>query len=230
MTFADHIRADVEEYDALIRTFVPHYETMIDVVSDALRYVDAPEPTIVDLGVGTGALAARCLEVRPSGRLVGVDADAEMLRVAEARLADHREVELVEGDFQDVSLPSCDALVACLALHHVPTAAAKRTLYRDCADALRPGGLLVSGDRFTARDPAVLDDEREAWLTHLGRTYSPTESEEHLAAWAEEDVYFPLLDELAWLEEGGLEPEVLWRADGFAVVAGRRERGRQGEA
>lgn len=222
MSVADHLNVRVEEYDERIRTYVPHYEEMIGRLADALRTLDAEGPTVVDLGIGTGALAARCLEAIGPARLVGVDADQEMLAVAEARLAGGGDVDLVSGDFLEAPLPACDAIVACLALHHVPTPERKRALYRRCAEALRPGGILLSGDRFLASDPELREAEREAWLAHLGRSYTPEESEAHLAAWAEEDFYFPLADELAWLEEGGLMPDVPWRADGFAVVAGRR--------
>jgi len=222
VSVADHLNVQAGEYDAGIGTYVPHYEEMIDRLAGALRTLDAERPTIVDLGIGTGALSARCLEALGAARVVGVDADPEMLEVAAARLEGHEEAELIPGDFLEVPLPDCDAVVACISLHHVATPEGKRTLYRRCAEALRPGGLLLSGDRFLATDPALRETEREAWLAHLGRTYTPEESEAHLAAWAEEDFYFPLADELAWIEEAGLSPDVLWRADGFAVVAGRR--------
>lgn len=222
MSVADHLNVHAGEYDAGIRTYVLHYEEMIDRLAGALRTLDAECPTIVDLGIGTGALSARCLEAVGAGRVVGVDADPEMLEVAAARLEGHEEVELIPGDFLEVPLPDCDAVVACISLHHVATPESKRALYRRCAEALRPGGLLLSGDRFLATDPALREAERQAWLAHLGRAYTPEESEAHLAAWAEEDFYFPLVDELAWIEEAGLRADVLWRADGFAVVVGRR--------
>lgn len=225
MSFADHIRADVEEYDALIRTFVPHYETLLSTLAGVVDRLAPPEPTIVDLGTGTGALAERCLEVRPGARVRAVDADPEMLQLAEVRLVERGRVELVEGDFLEVELPACDAVVACLAFHHVPTGTEKRALYRACADALGPGGFLATADRFTARDPTLAEAERDAWLAHLGRTYTPEESEEHLASWADEDFYFPLLDEVAWIEAAGLAPEVVWRAAGNAVVVGKKAGG-----
>lgn len=221
MSVADHLSVQAEEYDERIRTYVPHYEALLEGVASCVRLLDRPAPVIVDLGVGTGALADRCLEACPEGRLVGVDADPEMLRVARARLASRGGAELVRGDFLDVELPACDAVVACLALHHVPTGDAKRRLYRRCRDALRPGGLLVSADRFRASDPVLDRADREAWLRHLRRWYSDEEARGHLAAWAEEDVYFPLAEETAWLEEAGLRPDVIWRVDGLAVLVGR---------
>ena len=63
-------------------------------------------------------------------------------------------------------------------------------------------------------------EHREAWLKHMEKSYSREESESHLASWADEDVYFPLDWELGWLREAGFRPEVLWRVEGFAVVAG----------
>jgi len=224
---SEHLRVDPQEYDEGIRTYVPHYEELLDGVVEALSLLSGPHPEIVDLGVGTGALAERCLERWPGARVVGIDVDPAMLQVARARLEGRGEVELVTGEFGSVPIPPCDAVVACLSLHHVASSQEKRSLYGRCHGALRPGGLLVSGDRFTATDPELRAWERRAWLAHLELHYTAEEAEEHLEAWAEEDVYRPLERELAWLDAAGLVPDVPWRADGFAVVVGRRPRGRR---
>ena len=55
------------------------------------------------------------------------------------------------------------------------------------------------------------------------RAFTPAESAGYLDAWANEDTYFPLLDELSWLADAGFSPDVLWRRDGFAVVAGLKQ-------
>jgi len=90
--------------------------------------------------------------------------------------------------------------------------------------ALRPGGILTSGDCYPAARPDLAAEHRNAWLRHLERTYSRVEAEGYLQAWSGEDTYFPLASELDWMAEAGFSAEVLWRADGFAVVAGLRER------
>ena len=220
MGVSRHLRIDLAEYDSRIRTFVPHYEELVRVTAGALRFVDRPGPTVVDLGVGTGALAEACLGVRPDAGIVGIDTDPGMLKAAEARLARHAGVTLVEEDFLTVALPACDAVVACISLHHVPTPDEKRAFYRRCREALRPGGILVSGDAFPGAQSSLAAEHREAWLAHLSRSYTRDEAEAHLASWADEDVYFPLEWETAWLREAGFNPEVLWRMEGFGVVAG----------
>jgi methylase of polypeptide subunit release factors len=45
------------------------------------------EPRVVELGIGSGALAARCLGRRPTLRLLGIDGDTSMMEMARQRIA-----------------------------------------------------------------------------------------------------------------------------------------------
>jgi tRNA (cmo5U34)-methyltransferase len=220
MGVAGHLSIRVEEYDSRIRTFVPHYEHMIATAAETLGLLDVASPRVLDLGVGTGALAARCLSVRPDARLIGIDLDPAMLEMARARLA-VGDVELRVGSFLETELPACDAIVACISLHHVSKSETKQRLYAACRRALAAGGLLVSADCFPARDVALAARQREQWLAHLEGFYSRDEAVGYLESWAHEDTYFPLEDELEWLRAAEMRPEVVWRADGFAVIAAR---------
>ena len=222
MGVASHLNIRIEEYDARIRTFVPTYEEMISAAAGVLRLLQNRSPTILDLGIGPGELAERCLAVCPDGTMIGIDIDPAMLEVARKRLAKRSAPRLIKGDFREIALPHCDAIVACIALHHVRSAEEKRELYKKCAQALRPGGLFVSADCFPAREPRLAQAHRELWLAHLEKSYSRAEAENHLTSWAGEDFYFPLLDELEWLRAAGLKTEVVWRQNAFAVIMGSR--------
>ena len=57
MGVATHLGIKLADYDSRIRTFIPHYEEMLDVAAAAIQ---PRARTIVDLGIGTGALSARC--------------------------------------------------------------------------------------------------------------------------------------------------------------------------
>src|SRR5262249_56574977 len=107
---------------------------------------------------------------------------------------------------------------ASFALHHVRTRARKAAIYRRCFRALRRGGLFVSADCFVATDRRQRYLDRDAWRAHLARTYSRARAEGFLRAWAKEDVYFPLHDEVALLERAGFSADVRWRRRSFAVV------------
>src|SRR5438552_5527263 len=120
MSVAAHLGIRLSDYDVRIRTFIPDYDTMLDV---AASVIPRRTRTIVDLGIGTGALAARCLEQAPAARVLGIDADVDVLALASRRLG-HR-VTLVADSFLRTKLPVCDAVVASFALHHVRTRNAK---------------------------------------------------------------------------------------------------------
>jgi tRNA (cmo5U34)-methyltransferase len=217
MSVASHLGIRLPEYDARIRTFIPDYETMLDV---AASVVPARARTIVDLGIGTGALAARCLVHAPRARIVGIDADAGILELAARRLGDRATV--VAGSFLRVPLPACDAAVASFSLHHVRTRAAKRALYRRVRAALRPRGRLVIVDCQPAGDATLWTAQRQTWLEHLRVTYSDTQARRLLAAWSREDVYVPIESEIELLRRSGLRAEILWRRNAFAVLAAAR--------
>ena len=150
MSVAAHLGIDLSEYDARIGTFIPHYRTMIDVGAAALPPATR---TFIDLGVGTGALAAACLARAPRARVVGVDEDTDVMKLAAARLG--ARASFVTGSFHRAPLPRCDAAVASFALHHIRTRAAKAALYGRVHAALRPRGVLITVDCQPATDRAV---------------------------------------------------------------------------
>ena len=222
MSVAQHLGIRLSDYDRRIRTFIPRYDEMLDTAASVLACLRRRRPTIVDLGIGTGALAARCLSVAGGARIVGIDADADILSLARRRLAPlaRTSLGLVQGDFSAAPIPRCDAVVASLALHHVATKRRKTLLYARCADALRPGGLLVNADCCpgTGRPVAGLLDE--AWRLHLARRYGDGQARALLQAWAAEDTYFSLRDEQDMLRRAGFVVDVAWRRGPFAVLVG----------
>ena len=217
MSVATHLGIKLADYDARIRTFIPDYEEMLDVAAVA---IPARTRTIVDLGIGTGALAARCLASAPAARLIGIDVDPAIVALAAKRLRDR--ATFTTGSFLRAPLPRCDAAVASFSLHHVRTRAAKAALYRRIHAALRPRGLFISVDCQPASDPFVRRAQRQAWLAHLRRAYAAARAAAILGSWAREDVYVPLDAELALMRRSGFRVEILWRRGAFAVLRGAR--------
>ena len=217
MGVASHLGIELSEYDSRIRTFIPHYEEMLDAAAAA---IPPRARTIVDLGIGTGALSARCLRTAGRAHAIGIDVDPEVLTLAKRRLGGR--ATLVAGTFLRASIPPCDALVASYALHHVQTRAAKQALYRRIHAALRPGGRFISVDCFPALDRTVRRAQFGAWLAHLRRRYTPAQSKALLETWSHEDVYVPLEADIALMRESGFCVEVLWRRDAFAILRAAR--------
>jgi tRNA (cmo5U34)-methyltransferase len=222
MGVAAHLGIDLAEYDARIRTFIPDYEAMLHMAAATLRAtVRRRAPLVADLGIGTGALAAACLETVPGARITGIDEDEGMLAAARARLGPRLRTA-VQDNFERAAIPPCDAAVASLALHHIPTPARRLRLFRRLRAALRPGGVLISADCYPASSSRIAAADRAAWLAHLERAYSAREARAFLRAWAKEDYYVTLGDELALLRRAGFEGDVFWRRHAFAVIAAVR--------
>ena len=217
MGVASHLGIKLTEYDFRIRTFIPHYEEMLDVAAAA---VPPRARTIVDLGIGTGALSSRCLATAPKATALGIDVDPEILALARRRLGERG--TCTTGSFLRAPLPACDALVASFALHHVRTRAAKASLYHRIRKALRPGGLFISVDCLPATEPAVRREQLDQWFAHLRKTYSARQAHDIFTSWSHEDVYVPLDAELTLMRTAGFRAELLWRRGAFAVIRAAR--------
>jgi len=218
MSVASHLGIRVGDYDRRIRTFIPHYAAILDAAAEAVDHLARPRPMILDLGIGSGMLAARCLARRPDARILGIDADESMLALAHKRLGGR--VTTITGDFLTTPFPTADAMTASFSLHNVFQRRQKAQLYQKCFRALRSGGVLVNADCCLASAPALRRRDRDAWLEHLRGAYTAPKAVALLEAWAKEDRYFPLEVEMALMRAAGFRVDIVWRRDSFAVIAG----------
>lgn len=218
MGATSHLGIKQGEYDRMIATLIPHYSELLDAAAEAVDVVARLAPAVVDLGTGSGMLAHRILKVRPKARLIGIDADRTMLEAATKRLRGR--IQTIEENFEQIRIPRCDVVSASFSLHHIPTGRRKGAIYKRCFASLRPGGMFVSADCYLAGSGTVQKANRQAWLDHLKKKYSPKKAENFLRTWAKEDVYFTLDREIELLKEAGFSTEVTWRKDSFAVLVG----------
>jgi len=216
MGVASHLGIELTEYDRRIRTFIPYYQ---EILGAAAAAVPPHARRIVDLGIGTGALASRSIARAPGAAVTGIDADAGVLAMAARRL--RKSATLVCGTFLRSPFPPADAVVASFALHHVRTRAAKARLYGRVRETLRRGGVFVTADCHPATDRAMAAAQMAAWRAHVRRSHSATQTKALFHSWGREDVYMPLETELGLLCRAGFRVEVVWRRDAFAVLAGK---------
>lgn len=115
-----------------------------------------PGWTVCDLGVGSGYHALPIADmVGPSGRVLGVDIQPEMLFFLDerARQAAIENIHLILGELHDPRLPaeSCDLVLMVDVYHELSH---PQEVLRAIRRALRPGGRLALVE-FRAEDPAV---------------------------------------------------------------------------
>jgi len=211
-----HLQLRIDEYDRRIRTLVYAYDEMRAEQLKLLgRCLPAGGGLVLDLGGGTGALAAAIATHFPQVRVRVLDTDPAMLAFARARCAPFGDrVKLIEKSFA-TPLPGCDAVVACIALHHVKDMAVKGRIYRNIFDALRPGGVFANADALMDPRPGPRSHYFDVWSRfQQSHGFSEAEARQHFASWAGEDCYTSLSVEMKLLADAGFaEPDCFWRSE-----------------
>lgn len=205
------------------RRLVPCFDAFYGAAVRALELA-APGPVddVLDLGTGTGALAAMVAGAHPGARLTLLDGAPAMVDKAAAALGPRAAAALVQ-DLAD-PLPSgpFDAVVSSLAIHHLDDAA-KASLYARALEILRPGGVLVNAEQVLGATPA-LDMLLWRWHEREARALGATDAEWSASVERMRHDRCATVDaQLEMLHAAGFADVAVHMADGrFAVLAGRR--------
>jgi ubiquinone/menaquinone biosynthesis C-methylase UbiE len=101
---------------------------------------------VLEIGCGSGAMAAELLRNYPAVRLTATDFDESMVDVARRRLVEFgSRAEVRQADATGLPFPDCsfDAVLSFIMLHHVLQ---WEQAFAEMARVLRPGGRLVGYD------------------------------------------------------------------------------------
>ena len=163
--------------------------------------------TVLDAGCGTGRVSELLLERLPTGRVIAVDADPDMVRVASEHLAERAQV--FRADLLDLTLDEpVDAVLSTATFHWVLD---HQALFHRLFSVLRPGGHLVAqcGGEGNIEDLRAAGDE-VAQLPEFAPHFAgwnppwyyanPDQTAERLAAAG-------FVDVRTWLEPWPVEPE-----------------------
>ena len=225
MSVASHLAVSPAKYDARIRSLIPLYDELIAEVARALGHAARPVRTIVDLGIGTGALARACLESAPGARVWGIDADPDMMAIARTRLGrlSRRVTMTTAVSWTSRCHPAMPSSPATRCITFDRPATSRRSI--DVVTArFVPGGVLINGDCAPPSTSRGFARDLDVWFTHLAKTFgSRTRGRRVYESWADEDVYVPLADEIRLLERAGFAVDVAWRRSPFAVIVASRQ-------
>jgi len=167
------------------------------------------EWVVGDLGCGAGHLTALLMPfVR---RVIGVDASANMLEQARARLADAHAVELRLGELESLPIgpEELDAAILSLVMHHAPE---PRGVLAEVHRVLKPAGRVLLID--------LLPHERVEYRERLGYVWLGF-SEKQVKEWLE-GAGFSKVRVFALPSDPGAKAPALFVAAGVRTEAGSR--------
>jgi tRNA (cmo5U34)-methyltransferase len=219
---SDYFGSMAQSYDSLIGRSVPRYDEMMDRLVDYLP----PNPSrVLELGCGTGNLSVRLAAKFPGAALNLVDASAEMISVARARLdgttaSGPGGMDFITARFEDLYLQpgSFDLVVSSISLHHVVN---KGLLYERLHECLRVGGRFCFADQIRGEPESNHEVNWRIWLEFcaLPGHCSAEEIESLLRHSAVHDHYTPLSDHFRLLSRAGFsELDCVWRNSMWGIV------------
>jgi tRNA (cmo5U34)-methyltransferase len=224
----NHFENEATVFDRVILNLIPHYPTMIRTLVEAVPFEKSKPLHVIDLGCGTGTVAAKILDAFPNARVTCVDMAENMIAVARAKLKRYSQVKFVAADFNAFEFrDNYDVVVSSLALHHLRTDEDKQNIYRRIYESLNPGGVFYNADVVLASNDFLQSVYMNEWREFMSRAVPKDEIENKwIPTYKEEDHPARLLDQLAWMKEIGFgDVDVLWKYFNFAVYGGVRSTG-----
>ena len=215
-----------QNYDRARRQLVPCFDDFYSTVLDLIPCERDAACRILDLGAGTGLLAALIAQAFPRAHLTLVDISDAMLDQARQRFtAEPTRFHFRALDFSREPLPGeYEVVVSALSIHHVDNLA-KQVLFQEVYDVLLGDGVFVNADQVLGATPEIDRQYHEAWLRQVR---SKGVSEDDLAAALErmgEDKMSMLSSQMKWLENIGFQMVNCWYKNyGFVVYSGRKRR------
>ncbi|HWH94132.1 MAG TPA: class I SAM-dependent methyltransferase [Baekduia sp.] len=213
--------AQAAAYEAPRRRLIPPFDAFYATAVAALEMLGRPPRRVLDLGAGTGMLAARVAQAHPDAELVLVDGAPAMLEQARATLGPRAQLHV--ADLAD-PLPAggFDAVVSALAIHHLDDPG-KQALFARVRAVLPPGGVFVNAEQVAGPAPCFERRYRD-WHEASARARGATDAE-----WAgaegrmRHDRCADVESQQRWLRAAGFDAaDCLFKDHRFAVLVARR--------
>jgi trans-aconitate methyltransferase len=144
----------LRRWDAMQAGYLPEREERFAAMFDVIELLLPPSFVALDLGCGPGAIGQRLLVRFPQAQCIAVDNDPVLLTIGQRVLGDmDGRLRWIEADLRSpdwhrqLGEASVDAVLSTTALHWLESDDLVR-LYRRMGGLVRPGGVVLDGDRF----------------------------------------------------------------------------------
>jgi len=211
-----------EDYDRTRRRLVPGFDDFYRAAIDLLQFPHDSQLKVLDLGAGTGLLAAFIAYSFPHARITMVDISSEMLDRARARFelgGDRFRFEVSDYGVDPIR-EKYDAVVSALSIHHLGDEQ-KRSLFSRIYGALNPGGVFVNAEQFRAATPDRQRFHHQRWVTRVRELGADDRDLAPALDRMKFDRAATLEDQLEWLREAGFRDiDCAYKNLIFAVYCG----------
>lgn len=220
-------------YDPERRGLIPCFDDfygmsvrlVVDAATDDSRRMRETPFRVLDLGTGTGLLAAMIRDAVPRAECTLVDFSEPMMEAARRRFGAAERIQYLTADYSEIDLSELgafDAIVSSLSIHHLDHER-KRRLFERAHAALVPGGVFINADHVCAESGEMNAYYRRTWLAVMRAAGVNEESIARSVGRRTLDLPAALPSQLLWLTEAGfVDVDCVYRWLDFGVFFGRR--------
>ncbi len=220
-----------------VRAALPNAADQLEVMLRVLAFTGRPIERVLDLGSGSGVLAAAVLDRFPDVNVVLADFSEPMLDAAHPRFpSPPHYLRLV--DFSTSTWPSTvrdlapfDAIVSGFAIHHQPDES-KRRIYAEIFELLAPGAPFIHIEHVASPTPWIehqfdelLVDRMYAYDRQIdgGRTREQVANDYVYRPDKAANILAPLETQLQWLRQiGYVDVDCLFKIYELCLFIGRK--------
>jgi len=213
-----------EGFDPLIKKLAPQYRVMLEALCLSLPFSEERAIKVVDLGCGTGTVAALLKKRYPDSEIICVDFSSRMISAAKKKLAGEKGISFKLCNVCDFIFQGpFDAVVSSLCLHHLYPGSVKEEFFEKVYKSLSEQGVFYIFDVVKGTSGYLQGLYQERWREFLNRSFSAEEVDRTFKKAEAEDRPFTLIQELEWLKEAGFSNlEVICKSYSGAVYGGQK--------
>lgn len=220
-----------------VRAALPNAADQLEVMLRVLEFSNRPIERVLDLGSGSGVLAAAILERFPNAELLLADFSEPMLDAARPHFpSPPHHLRVVDfstpGWTNEVrELAPFDAVVSGFAIHHQPDDS-KRRIYAEIFDLLAPGAPFIHIEHVSSASPWIEHQFNELLVDRMyaydqqtggGRSREQVAHDYVYRPDKDANILAPLETQLEWLRQVGYDDvDCLFKIYELCLFIGRK--------
>lgn len=210
-----------DNYDTNRKEIIPHMDLYYQTAVELTKKFN--NPSILDLGAGTGILTELLHQIHPQSRITLVDMSANMLDKAKNKFNNIDNFTYIEDNYLTMDFKeNYDIIISSLSIHHLNDKE-KYTLYRKIYQHLNNQGVFINADEVIAPTDTLEKLYVEKETTHLLKQELTNDEKEEILYRRTLDTPSTLKDNLTWLDDIGYENvDVIYKYYRYFVLYGQK--------
>lgn len=202
---------DSDDYEIKIKQTLPYYEEFYRQVIDVVRASFSNALKWLDVGCGTGKMAAEALKELDIDSFTFCDCSAEMIKAAQSRF-NFTKADFIISPLQELNFDSSFDVVTAIQVNHYLKKEERITAVYKCFKALKTGGMFISFENFAPYSrlgEKIYLDRWQAFQLRQGK--NKAECEKHRERYNKN--YYPITisEHLNIMKNCGFQAvEILW--------------------